>query len=202
MIPAISPDVFRVQQHKRAKWVVSVAIYGASACLASAALGALLGALGPHARQLLSLRAAAIVLAVPAALYAASLLGLVRVPHLRLRRQAPSGWRTLHPWRSALRYGAYLGLGLLHFNTAPIFTLALLWTLLTVPDPATGAMVLVLFGLGQTLPIMLVARNVDSPAGAYAKAMKVEGLQGFVQASNGVCLAIAAGVAALCAFAA
>jgi len=201
MIPAISPDVFRGRQHKQKKWVVSIVIYGVSACIASASLGAVLGAAAPHVRELVSPRTCAVVLAVLASLYAASLLGLIRVPHLRLRKQAPSGWRTLHPWNTAFRYGAYLGLGLLHFNTAPIFSLALLWTLLMVPDPVTGAAVMALFGLGQTLPIALMARTVDSPTTAYAKAMKVEPLQGLVTAGNGVCLAVAAGFAALCALA-
>ncbi len=200
MIPAISPDVFRDRQHKQARWVVSVAIYGACACLVSALLGAALGAAAPYVHEWVSFRTAAIVLSLLASLYGASLLGLIRVPHFRLRRQAPSGWRLLHPWMTAARYGTYLGLGLIHFNTAPIFTLALLWTLLMVPDPATGAVVMGLFGLGQTIPIVVASRNVDSPAAAYAKAMKVEALQDLVYLSNGVVLAIAAGLAAVCAF--
>jgi cytochrome c biogenesis protein CcdA len=186
MIPAISPDVFRDSPGlKRIKWGISVALYAAAALTSSASMGAALGWLGSLTP--ITSTAAAVVLAMCALLYGMHELRFIHAPHPQTGWQVPSGWRRFHPWVTATGYGAYLGLGVLHYTFATTFVVAVIWAL-ALGDPVRSAVTMSAFGIGQTLPIAWVAGQVTSSDHAHELGCTVHQWQPVVHLLNGMLL--------------
>ncbi len=96
-------------------------------------------------------------------------LGLLKIPCPQLRCQVPVQWRYSMPRRvAALLYGVVLGFG---FATRiPVGTLyaAAAWVFLK-GDPLLGAVLMSPFGIGRTIPLILIART----GGAYDETFQV-----------------------------
>jgi cytochrome c biogenesis protein CcdA len=189
MIPAISPDVFRDQpDYRRLKWGVSVILYALASMVTAALVGAIIGSLGSLAP--VGRTASAVIFAMCALFYGMHELGLIRIRHPQLGWQAPSGWRRFHPWVTAICYGAYLGLGVLHYTFVTSFLVVVVWAFL-VGDPLLSAATMAAFGLGQALPIFVISGRVSSPDRAYEIGCGVHQYREAVRLINGITMVAA-----------
>ena len=123
------------------------------------ALGAIGGLLHGAGDRVAYALAAAIALAAAVA----ELRGASIVP--QVRRQLPEHWRRLLPMPVAAGlYGILLGLGFTTFVlTFGVFALA--GIVVAVGEPGVGLAVGLAFGIGRTLPVVLIAPVADRPAG-------------------------------------
>jgi hypothetical protein len=192
MIPAISPEVFRGRNHRTLRWIVSVTLYALGATLASAVIGAALGWTGSRLVAGMPVLNVFSILAAITLFYGLHELSLIRLPHPQTGWQVPSGWRRFHPWVTAFSYGAYLGLGVLHYTLTTTFLVVLCWVFL-LADTSLSAATMSMFALGQALYIAATARNVHSLDTAYEAGCRVLQWKGAVRMVNGIVL-IAASV--------
>jgi hypothetical protein len=146
----------------RARHRLAVALFALGALLASAGLGAALGALG----GLVGTGPALVAAAVVALLAALRETGVPRIPLPQARRQVPERWRRDWPlpaWSAA--YGAGLGAGFLTFQPVATFWVAC-GAALALGRPLLGACCFALYGAGRAL--MAVWPGRGEPDGAVA----------------------------------
>ena len=112
----------------------------------------------------------------------------------RVRRQLPVGWRRSVPMPLASAgYGVLLGLGFTTFVLS-YGVWALMGVSLALGDPLAGLVIGIAFGLGRTVPIVVLAPLADRPAGeraCQAMAMRPGLLRG-ARAGDAIALLIVA----------
>ena len=92
----------------------------------------------------------------------------------QVRRQVPESWRRRLPLPLAAGlYGVLLGLGFTTFVLS-FATYALAAACLALGDAGHGVLIGLAFGLGRTLPVVVLAPLQDRPAGAAAAAAMAE----------------------------
>jgi hypothetical protein len=184
----------------RRRWPLAAGLYIA-ACLGTAALlGGALGAIGHRAHGLVCggascswfPLAAAWGVGTLAMAYAASDLGLVRLPRPTLMHAVPvAWWRLWRPYGAALAYGAALGLGLttrIHFGA--FYVLCALAVL--QGEPSRGALLLGTFGAGRALVLVPASWGVYHHRGAVAEWLATSPYFDLGRARSAVAIVLAA----------
>jgi hypothetical protein len=144
---------------------LALVLFGLSALVASAALGATLGLVG----GLVGVRAALIGATVVAALAVVRELGLVRLPLPQSRRQVPERWRHELPlplWSTG--YGAGLGVGFLTFQPVATFWVACA-AALALGRPLLAASCFAFYGAGRVFMVVWPRRRESDGAVAVER---------------------------------
>ena len=161
----------------RRRWPLAAGLY-AAACLATAALlGAALGAVGHLVRGPVCggagcpglPSAGAWVVGVLAVAYAASDVGLVRLPRPTLMHAVPvTWWRRWRSYGAALAYGGALGLGLttrIHFGAFYVLCAVSVLT----GEVGYGALLMGTYGAARALALVPASWGVYRHRGASAE---------------------------------
>ena len=161
----------------RRRWPLAAGLYTA-ACLATAALlGAALGAVGYLVRGPVCggagspglPSAGAWVVGVLAVAYAASDVGLVRLPRPTLMHAVPvTWWRRWRPYGAALAYGGALGLGLttrIHFGAFYVLCAVSVLT----GEAGYGALLMGTYGAARGLVLFPASWGAYRHRGAVAE---------------------------------
>ena len=181
-------------------WPLATSLYIA-ACLGTAALlGGALGAIGHLAHDLVCggagctwfPLAAAWGVGTLAMAYAASDLGLIRLPRPTLMPAVPvTWWRLWRPYGAALAYGAALGLGLttrIHFGAFYVLcALAVLHG-----EPGWGALLLGTYGAARALVLLPASWGAYRHRGAVAEWLATSPYFDLGRARRGVAIILAA----------
>ena len=157
MVETFTPAVCGSKRRQR----VALAGFATGAVVASALVGALLGALGALTGRQLALGVAAL-----AVLAAAREAGLVRIPLPQMRRQVPERWRAELPlpvW--SVGYGAGLGAGFLTFQPVATFWVACA-AAVALADPGTAAACFAAYGAGRAVMAAWPGRGHTDPTAA------------------------------------
>jgi hypothetical protein len=187
MIETITPAVCGSRRRHR----LAVALFTASAVLAAAVVGLVLGYAGSLVGPATALVVAAAVLAGLAALRE---LELVRLPLPQARRQVPERWHAELPlpvW--AAGYGAGLGLGAFTFQPVATYWVACA-AALALAQPLPAAALFALYGAGRALMIVLPHRRIpsaDAVERLVARRRTLVRANGIVLAACAVALALA-----------
>jgi len=184
----------------RRRWPLAAGLYIA-ACLGMAALlGAALGAIGHLAHGLVCggagcswfPLAGACLIGTLAIAYAASDLGLIRLPRPTLMHAVPvTWWRLWRPYGAALAYGAALGLGLttrIHFGA--FYVLCALAVL--QGEPSRGALLLGTYGAARALVLLPASWGAYHHRGTVAEWMATSPYFDLGRARRGVAIVLAA----------
>ena len=160
----------------RRRWPLAAGLYTAACLAAAALLGAALGA-GGHAAQGLACgagcgwwpAAGAWVVGVLAIAYAASDVGLVRLPRPTLMHAVPvTWWRRWRPYGAALAYGGALGLGLttrIHFGAFYVLCAVSVLT----GEAGYGALLMGTYGAARGLVLFPASWGAYRHRGAVAE---------------------------------
>jgi hypothetical protein len=155
---------------RRPTVIASCATFAPGAALGGVATFGLLAVLGDAVHGAAGETAYLLAAAVAVAAAVAEARGVRIVP--QIRRQLPEGWRWTMPLPlAAALYGVLLGLA---FTT---FVLSFgVWALagisLALGDPHAGLVIGIAFGIGRSIPVLVVAPLVDRPLGIrYVEAM-------------------------------
>jgi hypothetical protein len=153
-------------------WPRAASLYTVCAGLSGAVVGALIGGLGALLRTTLPApgwigdepRAGALLAGALALVYAASDLGIARLPRPRVAAAVPvTWWRRWRPYGASAAYGAALGTGV---STRVAFGgLYALLALCLVSGPAYGAALMGTYGLTRgfsIIPAGLALKRVGS----------------------------------------
>jgi len=155
--------------------------------------GGALGAVG----SLLPVRvriASLAVLSLLCLLWALAELKIVKTPMPQWPRQVQERWLVRLPWNLiALGYGFQLGSAVATRIKSNIIYAALLCAVL-VGSTLAGALIMALFGAARSLPALIVAPFVDSPARSMRFALRFDDYAGVAAKVNAGIL-VAAGVA-------
>ena len=157
MVETFTPAVCGSRNRQR----LALAGFALGALVASALVGAALGALGGLLGMELALVAAAFAL-----LAAAREAGLLRIPLPQSRRQVPERWRSTLPlpvWSAG--YGAGLGAGFLTFQPVATFWVACA-AAVALGRPGPAAACFAAYGAGRTLMAILPRRGKQDATAA------------------------------------
>jgi hypothetical protein len=157
MVETFTPAVCGSKRRQR----IALAGFATGAVVASALVGALLGALGALIGRQLALGVAAL-----AVLAAAREARLVRMPLPQMRRQVPERWRAELPlpvW--SVGYGAGLGAGFLTFQPVATFWVACA-AAVALADPRTAAACFAAYGAGRAVMAAWPGRGHTDPTAA------------------------------------
>jgi hypothetical protein len=157
MVETFTPAVCGSRRRQR----LALLCFALGALVASALVGAALGALG----QLLGMRVAMVAAAL-ALLAAAREAGLLPLPLPQSRRQVPERWRAELPlpvWGTG--YGAGLGAGFLTFQPVSTFWVACV-AAVALGRPFLGALCFAAYGGGRTIMAVLPLRGRQDPTAA------------------------------------
>jgi hypothetical protein len=184
----------------RRRWPLAVSLYAVACTGAAALLGAALGATGHLARGLACAApgctwfpsAGAWLVGTLAIAYAASDLGLIRLPRPTLMHAVPvTWWRRWRPHGAALAYGATLGLGLttrIHFGAYYVLcALAVLQG-----DPSRGLLLMGTYGAVRALVLLPASWGAYRHRGAVAEWLSTSSYFDLGRARQGMAIALAA----------
>jgi hypothetical protein len=184
----------------RRRWPLAAGLYIAACVGAAALLGAALGAIGHLAHGLVCggagcswfPPAAAWCVGTLAMAYAASDLGLIRLPRPTLMHAVPvTWWRRWQPYGAALAYGAALGLGLttrIHFGA--FYVLCALAVL--QGDPSCGLLLMGTYGAVRALVLLPASWGAYRHRGAVAEWLSTSSYFDLGRARQAMAIALAA----------
>jgi hypothetical protein len=102
-----------------------------------------------------------------ALLYSTREMGLTKLPKPQCRSQVPRRWCYLLPHKlTAFLYGTGLGFALLTRVPVSTFYAVALWVIL-VGEPSLGVICMAFFGIGRSLPLILLATRDAGPLPIY-----------------------------------
>lgn len=152
----------RAQHGGRALWLRSMTAYTFGGCITGAAVGYVVGIVGYVLGVVRHQPAFFSLAALLAVVLAARELRLIRFQLLQVNLQTQARWvYDFGPVMAAAMWGMHIGIGF-----ATVVRYGGFWTLVTVligtADPAVGALVMVIYWVGRTLPIWMTPLFVDS----------------------------------------
>ena len=195
MVGTILPVVYGERNGRRGS---NVHIFHAvGSIVGSAAVGAILGAVGSFALPLDPGRSTVVnagLAGVVAGIYLWHELGVLSLPMPQVPRQVPAAWRfRFRPASFSFAYGLALGAGVFTHVWAASFYVVVVWTVVSA-NPLAGALVFSGFGIARAAPVLILGFRLRSIQEAFRLSWRVDEWSRVVHLVNGVLLGAAAGV--------